>query len=276
MTKYEQRITIFIDILGFRNIVKKTEFDEDYTNKIFEVLDSIKTELLSNEIFGEINIDSSNKEMFEEVKTLRDIMSKSLMSKSSIIITQFSDSIVFSIGLENDMNAMSLFEYIGRIIYRLWRDFKILIRGGVSVDKLIHREDGVLFGPAMVNAYDYETNLANFPRIVFDDFSYNIFRNSPSFKGMQKLIKPFSDNKVVNGKTIEIKNGFEINLGTSILHLLESHFTFHPDKRKEVFAILNNMNAELNALKDQTSKENIKEKYQYLINEINQITFPKI
>ena len=275
MTNYEQRITIFIDILGFRNIVKKTELDEELTNKIFNVLNSMKSEILSSELFGEINIDNENEE-FEEVKKLRDLLSKSLKDKSSIQISHFSDSIVFSIGLENDMNAMSLIEYIGRITYRLWKDFRILIRGGVSIDKLIHTENGVLFGPAMVKAYDYETNLANYPRIVFDDLSYNVFRNSSSFKAMQKLIKPFSDKKEIKGKIVEIKKGFEINLGTSILHLLESHFTFHPERRKEVFNILKNVDIELNDLKAQTDNEDIKEKYQYLINEFNQIEFPKI
>ena len=275
MTNYEQRITIFIDILGFRNIVNKTELDEEYTDKIFNVLDSIKSELLSNELFAELNIDNNNPE-FEEVKELGDLFSKALKSESSIRISHFSDSIVFSIGLENDMNAMSLIEYLGRITYRLWKDFRILIRGGVSIDKLIHTENGVLFGPAMVKAYDYETNLADFPRIVFDDLSYNVFRNSLSYNAMSKLTKPFSGKKEINGKTIEIKNGFEINLGTSILHLLESHLIFHPDKRNEVFNILTNIEKELNTLKDEATKENIKKKYQYLIDEINQMAFPKI
>lgn len=276
MTKYENRITIFIDILGFRNIVNKTESDDTYINKIFDVLNSMKSELLSNEIFGDINVDPNDKEQFEKSKEIRDRVSKSLKNKSSIQITHFSDSIVFSIGLENDMYAMSLFEYVGRITYRLWKDFKILIRGGVSIGNLIHKENGVLFGPAMVNAYDYETNLANYPRIIFDDLSYNVYRNSPSFKAMKKLIKPFSNKKVKDDKTIEIKNGFEINLGTSILHLLESHFTFHQDKRKEVFSVLNSSIDDLNDLINQTDKDSVKQKYQYLIDEISKMIFPKI
>lgn len=48
MNNYEQRITIFIDILGFRNIVKKTELDEEFTNKIFNILNSMKSEILTS------------------------------------------------------------------------------------------------------------------------------------------------------------------------------------------------------------------------------------
>jgi hypothetical protein len=276
MTTYEQRITLFIDILGFRNIVTKTETDEVYTDKIFSVLDSMKSEILSNELFAEINITDDNKEELDRIKELQVLLSKGLKSESSIRITHFSDSIVMSIGLENDMYAMSLIEYICRLSYRLWRDFKILIRGGVSVDKLIHKENGALFGPAMVKAYDYETNLAEHPRIVFDDLSYNIFRNSPSYKAMEKLIKPFSGKKETEGKIIEINNGFEINLGTSILHLLTSHFTFHPDKRKEVFEVLNDLPNELKTIYDTTKSDKVKNKYKYLIDEIDRIEYPKI
>jgi hypothetical protein len=273
MTKYEQRITIFIDILGFRNIVKKTELDEEFTDKIFDVLNSMESELLGNELFAEINIDNTDPK-FERVKELRDLFSEAFKSKSSIQISHFSDSIVFSIGLESDMNTMTLIEYLGRIIYRLWREFRILIRGGVSIDKLIHSENGILFGPAMVKAYDYETNLADFPRIVFDDLSYIVFKKSKSYDAMKNLIKPFSSKKEINGKTIEIKNGFEINLGTSILHLLNSTLTLNTVKRNEVLNILNNLTKELTTLKDEATTDNIKEKYKYLIDEIERIIFP--
>ncbi len=236
----------------------------------------MKSEILSNELFAEINITDDNKEELDSIKEIQGLFSKALKSESSIRITHFSDSIVMSIGFENDMYAMSLIEYICRLSYRLWRDFKILIRGGVSVDKLIHKENGALFGPAMVKAYDYETNLAEHPRIVFDDLSYNIFRNSRSFKAMEKLIKPFSGRKETEGKIIEIKNGFEINLGTSILHLLTSHFTILPDKRKEVFEVLNNLSNELATIYKKTKSDKVKSKYKYLIDEIDRIEYPKI
>ncbi|MDJ1470350.1 hypothetical protein [Xanthocytophaga flava] len=276
MMTYEQRITLFIDILGFRNIVTQTETDEVYTDKIFSVLDSMKSEILSNELFAEINITEVNKEELERIKELQVRLSHELKNESSIRITHFSDSIVMSIGLDSNMYVMSLIEYVCRLSYRLWRDFKILIRGGVSVDKLIHKENGALFGPAMVKAYDYETNLAEYPRVVFDDLSYNIFRKSSLYGAMEKMIKPFSSKRENAGKIIEIKNGFEINLGTSILHLLTSHFTFHPDKRKEVLEVLKNLHTDLNEIYDTIKSEKVKSKYKYLIDEINRIEYPKI
>jgi hypothetical protein len=231
---YEKRITFFIDILGFRNIVEKTKKDKNYSIEIFNVLNSMKSENIGNEMFLEINETEESKKEMDEIKKVQALFSKALMGESSIRITHFSDSIVLSIGLENDMYAMSLIEYVGRLIYRLWKDFKILIRGAVSVDDLVHIENGPLFGPAMVNAYDFETNLANYPRIIFDDFSFKIITHSPSYNLMNNLFIPFSDEKEINGKKIIISQGFEMNLATVFKHLMNSHFTLHPDKKNEV------------------------------------------
>ncbi|MBE8712719.1 hypothetical protein [Sphingobacterium hungaricum] len=268
---YEKRITFFIDILGLRNIVEKTGKDKDYCLEIFNVLNSMRSENINAEMFLEINETEESKKEMDEIKRVQALFSKALIGESSIRITHFSDSVVLSIGLENDMYAMSLIEYVGRLIYRLWKDFKILIRGAVSVDDLVHVEGGPLFGPAMVNAYDLETNLADYPRIIFDDFSYNIIINSPSYGLMKNLFVPFSGQKEINGKMITIHRGFEMNLATVLKHLMNSHFTLHPDKKKEVE---NELNGAINHLELTVSKitsEKVKMKYNYLIGEIKML-----
>tara|TARA_Y100001954_G_scaffold237845_1_gene302980 strand:- start:1263 stop:2099 length:837 start_codon:yes stop_codon:yes gene_type:complete len=271
MVNYEQRITFFLDILGFRNIVSQTSNDEKKVNDLFCVLDTMKAEEVAKEIFVEINqpvVEDS--EELEGLKELQREISEKFIEKSSISITHFSDSIVFSIGLENDMNAMSLIEYVGRLVYRLWRDFDILIRGGVSVDKLIHKENGPLYGPAMVKAYDYETNLANYPRIVMDNNLFNIVGNSPSFRQMKSLFIDFSDSKQVNGKEVSINKGLEINLATVFRHYLNSQLTFHPKKRQEVQRVINESIKKLEKNIEGTDRDDIKEKYKYLIDRIRE------
>jgi hypothetical protein len=271
---YENRITFFIDILGFRNIISETENDNELAKGIFSVLDSMKAENITNEVFLEINETEEAKKELEEIKEVQALFSKALIGESSIQITHFSDSIVLSIGLEN-VNAMSLIEYVGRLIYRLWKDFKILIRGGVSVDKLVHIENGPLYGPAMVNAYDFETHLSVYPRIVLDDTVFNIVGNSPSFKAMKDLFIDFSGTKTVKGKEISIKRGLEINLATSFRHYMNSHFTFHPEKRKEVQDVINSSVKHLESKKTEASSDRIKEKYQYLIDQIKELKLEK-
>lgn len=265
---YENRITFFIDILGFRSTISETESNEELAKSIFSVLDSMKGENVSKEVFVEVNETEESKKEIEEVKEMQALLSKVMMGESSIQITHFSDSIVLSIGLENDMNAMSLIEYVGRLIYRLWKEFKILIRGGVSVDKLVHVENGPLYGPAMVKAYDFETHLSNYPRIVLDDTVFNIVRNSPSFEAMKDLFIDFSDTKEHNGREIKISRGLEINLATSFKHYMNSHFTFHPEKRQEVENVIRDSIGHLEEKKKATSSERVKSKYQYLIDQI--------
>ncbi|KAA5535607.1 hypothetical protein [Paenimyroides baculatum] len=267
---YETRITIFIDILGFRNIIKQTESNQTLQQKIFEVLNSMTTENLQNEMFAELNLKGDGDEERKKLKESQASFSKTLLSKSSIITTHFSDSIVLSINLEIDMYAMSLFEYIGRLIYRLWKDFHILIRGGVAVEGLIHENNGVLFGPAMVKAYDIETNLANFPRIIFDDLSHNIVKNSPFYPAMKHLFKDFSGSN-----KIEIKKGLEINLATVFSHLLNSHFSFHPLKKQEILETIENSKIQLAKLiEENTANERVRSKYQYLKDELENVKYP--
>jgi hypothetical protein len=272
---YENRITFFIDILGFRNIVSQTEKNAELENAIFLVLESMKTENIINEVFVEFNDIKDEKIDIEEIKKVRALFSKAMLSESSIKVTHFSDSIVMSIGLENDMYAMSLIEYIGRLIYRLWKDFKILIRGGVAVDKLVHIEGGPLFGPAMVKAYDFETHLAVYPRIVLDDNLFNIVGGSQSFLAMKDLFIDFSGKEIVKGKEVSIKRGLEINLATSFKHYMNSHFTFHPKKRQEVQNEINDSIKHLNSKMDETSNEGIKQKYKYLIGQIAKLELEK-
>ena len=44
----------------------------------------------------------------------------------------------------------------------------IVMRGGISVGKLLHNEK-YLFGPAFIDAYDIESNIAIYPRIICKD-----------------------------------------------------------------------------------------------------------
>ncbi|ALI98585.1 hypothetical protein [Rufibacter tibetensis] len=271
---YENRITAFIDILGFRNIVNKTTADSNYAKQVFEVLSTMNSEFITSEMFAELNLNAIPKSEIEEVKQTRSMMSKALLGESSIKVTHFSDSIVLSIGLENDMYAMSLIEYLGRLIYRLWKDFKILIRGSITVGRLVHVEGGPLFGPAMVNAYDLETNLASHPRIILDDYCSLIVKNSQSYNLMKLLFLPFSESKTTNNKEYTIKNGLEINLATIFKHMLNSPLGLHPIKRTEIFEEIKDSTVFLSKILKGEELDRVKAKYQYLIDRIRETQYP--
>ncbi|WP_295211338.1 hypothetical protein [uncultured Chryseobacterium sp.] len=138
---YEKRICCFIDILGFRNHIKDTiqETNEDNLEKI----ESIK------------NIFDLSKRMTYD----------SGFSKSKVV-TYFSDSIVISYEFSENSQLYHT------LIDLLYVSFELankgyLVRGGVTIGKLIHTKE-LIFGPAMVSAYDLESKKAKYPRIIVE------------------------------------------------------------------------------------------------------------
>lgn len=268
---YQNRVTAFIDILGFRNIVSQTVDNDELCEKIFKVLHAMTSENISNGLFGAITPDVPADQLAEVLEVTK-LFSQALKGQSSIQVTHFSDSIVISVGMDNDMNVMSVFEFLGKLIYQLWHEFNILIRGAVTTGKLIHEENGALFGPAMVGAYDLETNLAKHPRIIIDEFTSDCIKKSISYKQMSKLFKELNEEKETKGGNIlKIENGLEISLATSLNHFLNNHFSFNKAMKQEMETVLKNANDDLNKLKGETTREDVKEKYDYLINEIKLI-----
>ncbi|WP_297332653.1 hypothetical protein [Flavobacterium sp.] len=262
---YENRVTAFIDILGFRNIISKSIGNTDFTKKIYEVLNSMKADSISDELFIDVAPNIPEEEM-EDVSKIAKLFSKAVKSQSSVQVTHFSDSIVLSIGLDNDMNVMSVLEYIGRLMYRLWNEFNILIRGAITIGELVHLENGALFGPAMVKAYDLETNLANYPRIIIDDYTSKCILTSPHYKNMTNLFIDFSAAITRNGREYTVAKGLEINLKTVLDHLINSHFIFNNAKKIEVENTIRDAITNLEQLKSETEKIDVQEKYNYLIN----------
>jgi hypothetical protein len=82
--------------------------------------------------------------------------------------TCFSDSIVVSVKVnDNNINALTstLIANLSYIGAKLMTE-GILLRGGITVGKLIHLDNGIIMGQALIEAYQLETNSAKFPRIV--------------------------------------------------------------------------------------------------------------
>lgn len=142
---YENRVTIFIDILGFKEIIKGTVDSEG--NGVEEKIDFLNRTMLSmREI---LNIDKPD-EHFAKSKQ----------------ITQFSDSIVISFNANEESEIYFTLTEIKNLIINLALS-NIICRGGIAYGKLIHN-DKVLFGPAMVEAYETESKAAMYPRVVLD------------------------------------------------------------------------------------------------------------
>jgi hypothetical protein len=147
---YENRIAIFIDILGFRNIISNTVDinGDDNTGKIqglIEALDLIRTNLKNN-------YDNSTNETRK--------------------ITHFSDSIIISFKEDQEGEVFNTLFAIQRLLVLLINK-RILCRGAISYGKMIHNDEYV-FGPALNKAYETETKAALYPRIILDNSIINI------------------------------------------------------------------------------------------------------
>lgn len=129
----ENRFLAFIDVLGFKYIVEKT-------NKAFDIIKTL-----------------------EKAKSDREKFAKEI-GGSDMEVTWFSDSIVISYPADYINNLTLLLQDIKEIQKNLITH-KILIRGGVALEKCYHKK-GRLFGVAMNKAYGLESTKAIVPRVV--------------------------------------------------------------------------------------------------------------
>jgi hypothetical protein len=165
--KYEDRVVAFIDILGFKQLVSGTLSGNDLDNvdKIQDLIDAY---------------DSINQILFPEnfVDEFIDI------PRRNRNVSIFSDAIAISFKVESDSEVFDTLDDIKLIIMSLV-DHGILCRGGIVRGKLIHTDD-YIFGPALVEAYTLESEVAVYPRVILDreivdiGIKYKSDRNSHS------------------------------------------------------------------------------------------------
>lgn len=159
--KYDRRIIAFIDILGFREMVKESEYDPTRIEFLYSILDYLKDWNISDKWdlkFVEIEEDAQKKGVHNF-----DIRGKTNS-------TSFSDSIVVSVKVDNNINEMTStlvanLAYIGAILI----EKGILFRGGLTIGNIIHTQTGTVFGQGLIDAYLLETKSAKYPRIVLSD-----------------------------------------------------------------------------------------------------------
>lgn len=138
--KYENRLVAFIDILGFAGKISKSRTDPTSLNSLCEAIYSIK-------------------DYIREAQQNFDL-------PESSNVTQFSDSVVISLKMEDSYNMLSIFRLLKQIQINLLRE-NILLRGGIVKGELIHSNE-LLLGPGLVNAYYLESKCAQYPRILID------------------------------------------------------------------------------------------------------------
>ncbi|MES2575233.1 MAG: hypothetical protein V4572_09845 [Bacteroidota bacterium] len=156
---YENQIVAFVDILGFKEIIKNSVQNLSKVNLLYQALEFLKRR--ENSL-------KWNLKLIEVEEDAQKIGVEKFDIEGLVNCSCFSDSIVVSIKV-TDQNINELtstlitnLSFIGAQLMQAG----ILIRGGISVGKMIHLNNGILMGPALIEAYQLETNSAKFPRII--------------------------------------------------------------------------------------------------------------
>ncbi|HPT13515.1 MAG TPA: hypothetical protein PK796_01910 [Bacteroidales bacterium] len=158
---YECRIVAFIDILGFKEIVKQSVNDTSRIQLIYSVLEYLKDwETTDKWDLKLVEI--------EEDAQYRGVENFDIRGKTNC--TSFSDSIVISVKVDNNVNEMastlvSNLSYIGAVLL----EKGILFRGGMTIGNIIHNDNGTVFGQGLIDAYQLESKSAKYPRIILSD-----------------------------------------------------------------------------------------------------------
>ena len=140
---FEERFIAFVDIIGFKEIVKNAKDNEEYQKRISGVLNYI-AKIKNDNYHGKWAQYGINND-----------------------VSVFSDSIVISYPCDRDYDG--LFHLLMDLIYLCFTLIQndIYIRGGITVGEVIH-DQNISWGPAFVEAYKLEEENAIYPRIIID------------------------------------------------------------------------------------------------------------
>lgn len=145
---YERKFVAFFDVLGWRDKIEAAKNDPSKVAHLHNVL-ALFTTLAKQ---------------------------KELTDRGRTRITTFSDNVVLSHSLERQRSLI-----FGLGMIQMGAAMKgYLVRGGLTAGYIVHN-DYVVFGPAVNRAYDLESKVAVYPRIVIDPDWINLFKEPHSF-----------------------------------------------------------------------------------------------
>jgi hypothetical protein len=143
--KYEIRLVAFIDILGWSEAVRTAPKDPEQTKKLGLTLSMIRglTQLADWKVKNSGDDSCPGDQQ----------------------VTHFSDCVIIS-ARANYAGQSEIISALGFLsMALLYQGF--LLRGGLTIGELYHRES-MVFGPALLKAYELESRCSVYPRIILD------------------------------------------------------------------------------------------------------------
>ena len=171
MPNYEEYFVAFLDILGFKNLLKEMKCNEIYS--IFNVLHK-KTS-------------GTRTQNGVEIKAYKEI--------KHVIL---SDSVIVYIKKDIEDAFATLINICDQLQFSLAnRDKPILLRGAISIGVLFSdSENDFIYGNGLTTAYLLENNLAKYPRIIFTGnvLEEGLKNTKYMIAYMQGIMKPYEED----------------------------------------------------------------------------------
>jgi hypothetical protein len=208
--EYQNRLTCFIDLLGFKSAIDQSLSEPLIAKSLFEIFEQFRGAELEKVVYGTVPYLTENgivSAADHHGEKIVDAMDKHF----DLVVTQFSDSFVISAPANNTASCNLLLRALRLINIQFFFSLGMLMRGGISVGKLVHKRGGALFGPAMNEAYAIESKSAIYPRVVVSDQVFDLYSK------ILVLGSPASDEPF-------IKRGFD---GVAYLDLVSCFLNMH-------------------------------------------------
>ncbi len=167
----QNRLCTFIDILGFQNLITRTDNDANFAREVLDCLSLINN---AERLLDDPELKTVVRFVLE--KNANKPIEISLPEKSSNYIKgiSFSDSLIISSEptLEGWLNHILLLVLLTHKLLQLG----FLVRGGMSIGNIV-QEEKVVFGTGLVKAYNMESKVSIYPRITISDEAINSLEN---------------------------------------------------------------------------------------------------
>ncbi|HEY2392979.1 MAG TPA: hypothetical protein VGK22_17510 [Candidatus Angelobacter sp.] len=151
MIAYEKRLLTYLDILGFSDLIDESlKGDPKVVDKIARILQIFSTAFTDG---GRMTIGENN-----NPKELSNFYNFSDLMLRAMLIKPMDDPMVFL--------DFEVYNLAHRQLLMLIEE-QVIIRGAITLDYAVC-ENNLVFGPAVIQAYLLERDVAIFPRIIVD------------------------------------------------------------------------------------------------------------
>lgn len=149
--KYTERYVAFIDILGFKEAVYESPENAEKFNEITTALEHLS------------KVKDIAHTTVEHLKQSKEAIDQALGIWQDVKVTTFSDNILIS-AANNFVGLMAIGAYSCLVYNSLFAN-GFFARGGITKGDLFE-SNGVVFGKALIDAYELESKTSIYPRIL--------------------------------------------------------------------------------------------------------------